>query len=91
MNLWLSVTIGHVQSNDWLCLNSISSSPWLDLTISSLMNQSNYFQSYHLTQLSPTPYFLFLYIIYTLKLFPSPSEWKMAKDAPNHIPENMIG
>ena len=27
----------------------------------------------------------------TPMLFPSPSAWKMAKDAPNHIPENMIG
>ena len=24
-------------------------------------------------------------------LFPSPSKWKMVKDAPNHIPMNMIG
>ena len=24
-------------------------------------------------------------------LFPSPSTWKMVKDAPNHIPMNMIG
>ena len=24
-------------------------------------------------------------------LFPSPFAWKMAKDAPNHIQENMIG
>ena len=24
-------------------------------------------------------------------LFPSPSTWKMAKDAPNHVPMNMIG
>ena len=23
--------------------------------------------------------------------FPSPSTWKMVKDAPNHIPMNMIG
>ena len=24
-------------------------------------------------------------------LFPSPSTWKMMKDAPNHVPMNMIG
>ena len=24
-------------------------------------------------------------------LFPSPSTWKMAKDAPNYVPMNMIG
>ena len=23
--------------------------------------------------------------------FPSPSTWKMARDAPNHVPMNMIG
>ena len=23
--------------------------------------------------------------------FPSPSVWKMVKDAPNHIPENIMG
>ena len=24
-------------------------------------------------------------------LFPSPFNWKMVKDAPNHVPMNMIG
>ena len=24
-------------------------------------------------------------------LFPSPSTWKIVKDAPNHVPTNMIG
>ena len=26
-----------------------------------------------------------------MMLFPSPSTWKMVKDAPNHVPMNMIG
>ena len=30
-------------------------------------------------------------MIYTLMLFPSPDMWKMKKDDPNHIPENIIG
>ena len=27
----------------------------------------------------------------TSMFFPSPSAWKVLKDAPNHIPDNMIG
>ena len=42
LNLWLSVTIGHVQSHDLLCLNSISFPPWLDIIIFSLKSWLNW-------------------------------------------------
>ena len=60
LNLWLSVTIGRVQSHAWLCLNLITFPSWLDLIISNLIILYNSFQSDDLTKLIPIPYSLFL-------------------------------
>ena len=56
LNLWLSVTIGHVQSYAWLFIDSNILPPWIDLVSSSSMNQSNWFQSGNLTKSSLIPY-----------------------------------
>ena len=74
-----------------MCLDSIIFPPLLNLISYSLMNRSNYFQSNNLINVSLISYPLFISIILDPIIFLSPSEWKMAKDAPNHIPHNMIG
>ena len=65
-----------------------------------LLTQLYWVQSYDLIQLIPIWRFKLIdfhslfrtpfdYLV--LMLFPSPSTWKMVKDVPIHIPENMIG
>ena len=65
LNLWLIVTIGHVQSHAWLCLGLIFFLSWLDLNSSSTITLYNYFHSWSWSIESDS---LFL-ITYPFKLF----------------------
>ena len=67
---WVSLLV--MFNHKLLCLNSISSSYWINLTSSILTTLSNFFPSDDLIELSLIYYYLFLLIIQTPMLFPSP-------------------
>ena len=76
-----------------LCIDPISLPYLLDLIRSILINLSNKFPSGDLIELSIIPYSLLLVPFSYLDsgVLPFASIWKMLKDTPNHIPDNMIG
>ena len=85
----LLVKVNHM----FLCLDSNIFPYWLNLIRSSLTTWSNYFPSEDLSELNLITYSLLIIIFDSLDsdALSFTSTWKMVKDSPKHILENIIG